>query len=439
MRWTRAPDSRAHLYRRSTFDSRLAKNARNKTSAAEMATDPILARSTRVPFPTNTAIDQAIVDLQAWTESRNYAGYDPFDLLNSPFLGARALHEWPLGIAFIQLGKRYAGLTIREWLRVRPSKNPKALGLFMASYCDLARCGERTQDNANYLKGELKRLRSPGEVEYCWGYDWDHVSRGGSMPAFSPNCIATYFCANALLDMAELFGDREAFEIAASAGRWVATRLLRLVDTREHLCLSYTPTGTSRVYNASALSAALLARLACVAWIDEYRDLSRRAMKYLADGQERDGAWKYGPHPIHHWIDGFHTGYNLEALMSYRRSTGDDSFDEVIRRGYHYYVSNFFAPNGAPKYFQNSLFPIDVHSCSQAILTFCDFDAEDGSAMSHAIHSAIWAIKNMRAGDGSFYFQKHRHWTNRTPYMRWGQAWMLHALSRLKRHLVKGE
>lgn len=404
-----------------------------------MATDRILSNVGPVTVRTNTAVDNAIADLRRWVESRGYAGHDPFDLLNSPFLGPHLLHSWPVGIAFIQFGKRYAGLTIRDWLRVRPSKNPKALGLFIAGYCDLSRCGEVTQDNANYLKAELKRLRSPGELEYCWGYDWDHVSRGGSMPAFSPNCIATYFCATALLDMAEVFEDEEAFEIAASAGRWVTTRLRHLVDTKQHLCFSYTPTGGSKVYNASALSAALLARLASVAWIDEYRDLSRRAMSYLVAGQEPDGAWQYGPNPIHHWIDGFHTGYNLEALMSYRRSTGDSSFDQAIRRGYDYYVANFFAADGAPKYFQNSLYPIDVHSCSQAILTFCDFASEDPDAMNRSLQSALWAIKNMRGPDGSFYFQKHRHWTNRSPYMRWGQAWMLHALTRLKRHLIKGE
>ena len=37
----------------------------------------------------------------------------------------------------------------------------------------------------------------------------------------------------------------------------------------------------------------------------------------------------------------------------------------------------------------------------------------------------------MAAADGSFYYQRHRLWTNRTPYMRWGQAWMLRALAKL--------
>jgi hypothetical protein len=404
-----------------------------------MATDPILAHARYSAVRPDAAVEGAINGLRHWVESRDYAGYDVFDLLNSPFLRPRLIHQWPFGIAFIQFGKRFGGIRTRELLRVPVSKNPKALGLFLSSYCDLARCGEDTRRSAEYLKAELKRLRSPHEAEYCWGYDWDHVSRGGCMPAFSANCIATYFCAMALLDMAELFEDEEAFQMAASAGRWVVSRLPRLVETKEHICFGYTPTGASKVYNASALSGALLARLAAIAWIDEYRELARRAMTYLAEGQERDGAWKYGPSPIHHWIDGFHTGYNLAALVSYRRSTGDHSFNDVIRRGYRYYVSTFFTPDGAPKYFHNALFPIDVHSCSQAILTFCDFAAEDPNGLEHSLRAAHWTLNNMRSDDGSFFFQKHRFWTNRTPYMRWGQAWMLHALTRLKRHIMKGE
>jgi hypothetical protein len=43
-----------------------------------------------------------------------------------------------------------------------------------------------------------------------------------------------------------------------------------------------------------------------------------------------------------------------------------------------------------------------------------------------------WTLGNMAAPDGSFYYQRHRLWTNRTPYMRWGQAWMLRALARLQ-------
>jgi len=43
-------------------------------------------------------------------------------------------------------------------------------------------------------------------------------------------------------------------------------------------------------------------------------------------------------------------------------------------------------------------------------------------------------IVNMQAPEGFFYFQKHRWYTNRIPYMRWGQAWAFHALTEYLLH-----
>ena len=217
-------------------------------------------------------------------------------------------------------------------------------------------------------------------------------------------------------------------------GRFLIQRLNRPVDTPEYLCFSYTPRDRTCVYNASVLTAALLA---CLAPDDrEYFGVARRAMNYLVAEQQADGGWYYGPALRHRWIDGFHTGYNLSALLNYRRSTGDRSFDDALELGYRYYISDLFLHDGTPKYFHNSAYPIDIHSCSQAILTFCDFAEEDETARDYAFTVARWTLKNMRNDDGAFFFQRHRFWTNRTPYMRWGQAWMLHALARLKRQYL---
>src|SRR5262245_44060772 len=72
----------------------------------------------------SSAIDSSILALKNWVEERNYAGLEPFDMLNSPLLRHRWMRSWPLGVVFVQLGKRYAGLGLRRWLRVPESKNP---------------------------------------------------------------------------------------------------------------------------------------------------------------------------------------------------------------------------------------------------------------------------------------------------------------------------
>lgn len=378
-------------------------------------------------------VSNARHQLQSWMKSRNYCGYEPYDLLNSPYLSGRWTKRRPFNILLIQLGKRFAGAKVRKLLRMPPSVNPKALGLAISGYCDLARCGEDWGKEAKSLKAELVRLRSPNEKHFCWGYDWDFYSlRGPLMPAFSPNSIATYFCASALLDLAETFDDADAQSMAESAGKFFVERLNRSVDLKDQLCFSYTPSNRTMIYNSSALVSCFLARLAHKTGNQEYFELAQRSMNYLAAVQHPDGSWSYGSKRRQSWIDHFHTGYNLWALHEYMHFSGDNSFERVLTKGYEFYKRNFFVPCGAPKYFHNSLYPIDIHSCSQAILTFCAFAGRDPTAANRALQMALWTIHNMRGVEGAFYYQRHRVWANRTPYMRWGQAWMFRALAHLE-------
>jgi hypothetical protein len=379
---------------------------------------------------------EAIQALRTWVESRQFAGYDPFDLLNSPYLSGPFLGSWARkalpGILLIQAGKRFGGLRFRQLLKVPPSRNPKALGLCLSAYCDLARSGCDVSAQAAWLKRELIRLRSPHESDYSWGYDWDYLSlRGSRLPAFSPNCIASYFCGTAMLEMSEVFGDREALEIAESVARFMASRLNRSFESADEVCFSYTPNDKTLIYNSSALVGVFLARAGSLHGNEAYLSLTRKAMLFLERGQLQTGGWYYGRLRRQRWIDSFHTSYNVCALLDYQRITGDRAFEQAMLSGHRYYQTTFFTRDGAPRYFHNRTFPIDIHACAQAILHFIAFSTIDPSALNRAWKTFHWTMRNMAGPDGSFYFQRHRLWTNRTTYMRWGQAWMLQALARL--------
>jgi hypothetical protein len=378
------------------------------------------------------SLTQGLEALRRWIETRQFAGYEPFDLLNSPYLrGAWARKALP-AILFIQAGKRFAGLRLRQALKIPPSRNPKALGLCLSAYCDLAQAGYDVSAEAAWLKNELIRLRSPLEAEYCWGYDWDYVSlRGPRLPAFAPNCIASYFCGTAMMEMHKAFADAEALEIAESVARFLTTRLHRSFESAEEVCFSYTPNDKTLIYNSSALTAVFLARIGSLRENQEYLSLAHKAMVFLQRGQLESGGWYYGRLRRQRWIDGFHTSYNVCALLDYLRITDDHTFKDAMLLGHRYYQTNFFTGEGAPKYFHDRTFPIDIHACSQAILHFIAFTSIDPQALELAQRTFRWTMKNMAAPDGAFYYQRHRYWTNRTPYMRWGQAWMLRALAKL--------
>jgi hypothetical protein len=375
---------------------------------------------------------QAIEALRRWIETRQFAGYEPFDLLNSPYLGGPWARKPLPSLLLIQSGKRFGGLRLRQSLKIPPSRNPKALGLCLSAYCDLAQTGYDVSAEAAWLKAELIRLRSPHETEYCWGYDWDYISlRGPRLPAFAPNCIASCFCATAMMEMNEVFGDFEAREIAESVARFLATRLNRSFESADEVCFSYTPNDRTLIYNASALAGVFLARVGKLCRNEAYLSLAHKAMVFLQRSQMQTGGWYYGRFRRQRWIDSFHTSYNVCALLDYQRITGDPAFEEAMLRGHRYYQASFFTEEGAPKYFHNRTFPIDIHACSQAILHFAAFSSVDPSALERASRTFQWTMRNMAASDGSFYYQRHRLWTNRVPYMRWGQAWMLRALAKL--------
>jgi hypothetical protein len=380
-----------------------------------------------------SSLPKAVEALRTWIEERDFTGYEPFDLLNSPYLrGVWARRPFP-GILLIQAGKRFAGLRSRRLLKVPPSRNSKALGLSLSAYCDFACSGYEVSAQARWLKQELIRLRSPSEADYCWGYDWDYLSlRGSRLPAFSANCIATYFCASALLQMGEVFADPEALAMAESAARFMALRLQRSFESADEICFSYTPNDRTVIYNSSALVAVLLARIGMLRGNSEYLDLARKAMAFLVRAQLAGSGWYYGALRRQRWMDGFHTSYNVCALLDYQQITGDCQFEGAMLRGHRFYERNFFSEEGAAKYFHNRTFPIDIHSCSQAILHFVAFASVDPGAFERAVKSFDWTMRNMAARDGSFFYQRHRLWTNRTTYMRWGQAWMFHALARLQ-------
>ncbi len=44
---------------------------------------------------------------------------------------------------------------------------------------------------------------------------------------------------------------------------------------------------------------------------------------------------------------------------------------------------------------------------------------------------AEWTIANMIGPDGNTYYQKRRFYTVKTPFIRWGQAWMAYGLASL--------
>ena len=75
--------------------------------------------------------------------------------------------------------------------------------------------------------------------------------------------------------------------------------------------------------------------------------------------------------------------------------------------------------------------PCDIHAAAAAIEGLAELKHRHELAIEMSERVCSWTIDNMRSEDGSFYYQRRKHRVNKTPFMRWGQAWMAHAIARL--------
>lgn len=372
-----------------------------------------------------------------YCRARNWAGYDPYDALNSrifealPFLHFR----WPR-LVFIQ-GLKRCPINLRPLLLVGPSQNAKALALFLSATLKLARLGlVESPGLARALVDRLVQLRSPNTASWSWGYNFPWQTRTIIVPRGHSNLVCTTFVGGALLDAFECTGESRCLEMASSAARHILDELY-WVDGAVASFSYPLPTVRVPVHNANFLAASLLCRVARLTGDRRFLEPALRVTRYSVGRQRQDGSWAYGEGDTQQWLDNFHTGYNLCALRAIGRDASTTEFEFSLRQGFDFYRQHFFTSDGVARYFHNQTFPVDSHAVAQSIITLLTLRDLHKDNLQLAKSVLNWAMKNLWDQLGFFYYQKRRVLTVRIPYMRWTQAWMLLALTTLSEELCE--
>lgn len=391
----------------------------------------------------NGVICQYLTSLKSYCESEQFKGWDPYDGLNSkvfqtlPFFKNSALCR----LVVIQGFKRFP-INFRRLALVPKEHNAKGIGLFLQGYCNLYKAVSVNPQLEHLLgsKGELTArihelaellisLRSSGYSGSCWGYNFDWQARRLFLfPKYTPTVVATCFCATALMEAYEVTKEQKYLDIALSSADFVMKDLHR-TELNEGFLFSYSPLqGNDTVFNASLLGSKLLAYCYFYTGNEDYKEIARLSVKACCEAQADDGSWVYGMLPVQSWIDSFHTGYNLDALIAYEEMTGDLTYHENIERGLKFYVSEFFESDGCPKYYHDRMYPIDIHCPGQLFITLYRLHMYEkyGSLAENVLN---WTLANMWDKRGYFYYQLKKGINSRIPYMRWSNAFMFNALS----------
>jgi hypothetical protein len=154
-----------------------------------------------------TSLDQikdVTLKLLDYCRKNDWAGYDPYDALNSRLFAATPFYRSRIcRIAATQVLKRLP-INIRPLLLISKNQNPKALALFLMAFLKLSRLGLLPQEDLiGTMTDKLVTLRSPNTDYWCWGYSFPWQTRTILVPKGYPNLVCTTFVANALLDVYE--------------------------------------------------------------------------------------------------------------------------------------------------------------------------------------------------------------------------------------------
>lgn len=381
--------------------------------------------------------------LKEYCENEGFKGWDPYDGLNSkvfqalPFLKKSAICR----LVVIQGFKR-CPVNLRRLALVPKEYNAKGIGLFLSGYCNLYNAvkanpklaeslgsPDSLKSRINELAELLISLQSKGYSGACWGYNFDWQARRLFLfPKFTPTVVASNFCATALMEAYEITREKRFLEIALSAAHFVINDLHR-TEYKDGFLFSYSPLqGNDTVFNASLLGSRLLSFCYKYTGNEEYCELAEQSIKACCSGQKPNGAWVYGMLPVQSWVDSFHTGYNLDALIAYQELTGDNKYRKYIEKGFEYYIQNFFEANEMPKYYDNRTYPIDIHCPGQLLVTLARLHKiEEYKEIAEKVID--WTIRNMQDRKGYFYYQLKPGISSKISYMRWSNAFIFNAMS----------
>jgi hypothetical protein len=383
----------------------------------------------------DTAIAQDVAGvlqkLLAYCRQEDWAGYDPYDALNSELLKKFSILDSKYPRIALTQGLKLSPVNLRGLLGIPKTQNPKALALFLSSFLILS--PEQLSGREELIKKMISLIvskRSPDNHYWCWGYSFPWQTRKEVVPAGSANLVCTTFVGLSLMDSYERTGDAACLEMALSATEYIVDKLYWTQG--EIASFSYPQPGVpSQTHNANFLAAALLCRVYKQTGEQKFLESALKVTRYSVSKQRADGSWDYGEVATQNWIDNFHTGYNLRALRLIGESIETKEFEESIRVGFKFYRAHFFREDGSVRYFHNRSYPIDIHCVAESIITLVALKDLDAGNVERAHSVFSWAIKHMWDERGFFYYRVLRFGTIQTSYMRWSQSWMLLALATL--------
>jgi hypothetical protein len=382
-------------------------------------------------------LENSILDLYTFVKKNGFEGFDPYDGLNSQFTSRISKNNKWLKIIIIQFMKS-SPINLRDILDIKKGINLKGVGLFTSAFLKLYGLTNEKKF-LNDAQSCLDLLKNSSLKEkysnYCWvGSYFDLQFPNAISTPEIPSIVCTVACASAFLEHYEQTGSEESLNIAKSSADFLINNLY--IEDKEKSYFKYNPVYDENiiVYNASTLGVKVLSHIYTYIKKKELLEISKKVMDFILSKQKPTGAWYFSDtNGVERMQIDFHQGFILEALYDFIHYThpDDEKYTDALRKGAEFYRKEQFLPDGRCKWRYPRVWPIDIHNQAQGIITFSKLHAIRADYLPFADTIAKWTIDDMQDDSGYFYYQKWPFMTNKIQFIRWGQAWMLLALSTL--------
>jgi len=386
-------------------------------------------------------VEALISKLDSWINKNGWAGYDPYDIMGLPLCIKlqRATSKTQIGLLFGKFAfypiKHYP-LASRKIFLVKKKINSKGMGLLVGAY---SRLFEATNDkeyllNARARADWLLENVSPNYPGLCWGYPFDWQSRV-FIPKNTPSSVVTTAVGDGLWILGKITGEEKYKSACVRICEFLINGLNVTAIDNKTICYSYTPVDRFLVHNANLFSAEFLARIGRESGNEEWINLGIKAGNFALKEQKSDGSISYWGGNQNHsppdHRDCYHSGFEIRCLWGLWKATGDERFKNAALRYLDFFYQAYIGSDGTVMTFPGKKYPLDIHSCAEAMLCPAVMSEVDYGRFKHNINNIIKKSAELMQNDnGSFaYMAYNPKRIDRTPYIRWGQAWMLRGLA----------
>ena len=392
------------------------------------------------------SLEAQLQRLEKWFDENGYAGWDPYDISGTKFY-LNLLKDRPniykkiFRLCF-SISADIFPLFIRKILKVETQVNAKAMGLLLTSYTNLFVATKNTLyiDKAINVAHWLIAHRTNGYNGFSWGYpfDWQSVIL---IPQNTPSSVVTAVVGDGFYSLYKITQDEQYINICKAICSFFVNSLHRSVDEEGKVCFSYTPIDDYQVHNANLFVGEFLARVGREVNNENWVELGIKCGNFALSEQQDEGYlpyWSLAQTETHSGniirTDHYHSGFEIRMLYGLWVTTGLEQFRQAYQKYYEWYLSNMFTEGGLVKLTPTRYYPVNIHAIAESILcqaTLLDCYPE----RLYSIKSIIkWAEQNMEYKGGRYVYMIKKYpafgeWKIKIPMIRWGQSWMLRALS----------